>query len=160
MDKFFEWLSGNSVGAIAFMVLVGLALFALVMILIVGFLQGREITFWPPRIGPRAQKGISPKETLSFTHDVFISSPMAAYATDDEYKRDRETVFQIIEAMRTACGYSVSYAGRDIHSIADFDAPDISIASDLDALEASQLFVMLYPRKVTVQPFHLAKISE
>jgi hypothetical protein len=148
MHEFLVWLSGNSVGAIVFIAIIALAVITFVLILIVAFAQDREIDFWPPHIGSKPQTQKSRKKPPAFTHDVFLSSPMAAYANDDEYKRDREAVFRIIEAMRTACGYNVSYAGHDIHSLSDFDAPDISIAADLDALDNSRLFIMLYPRKL------------
>jgi hypothetical protein len=53
MEQFFEWLQSNPIAAtvaiIAFAVLVASA----PLMYIVAFFQGREISFWPPRIGAR-----------------------------------------------------------------------------------------------------------
>ncbi len=49
MDEFFKWLSGNPIATIILLVAVGLA----VIICVVAFFQGREITFWPPKISPK-----------------------------------------------------------------------------------------------------------
>jgi H-type lectin domain len=46
MTEFFNWLSVNPMATVFF----GLAVIFVVAICAVGFLQGREITFWPPKI--------------------------------------------------------------------------------------------------------------
>lgn len=92
------------------------------------------------------QQGV-PK--VSLKHDVFLSSPMAAFGSDSEYKQDRQRVFMVIEALKQECRFdSIVYAGNKIESIADFDAADMSINQDFQALVESRYFVMLYPRKI------------
>jgi hypothetical protein len=81
------------------------------------------------------------------SYDVFLAAPMASYASDDAYRRDRENVLRIIHALHQA-GYTVSYAGQSISSMADFDAGDTSIGDDYRALRASRYFVLWYPEKL------------
>ncbi len=49
MDAFFQWLASNSIAAAILLIGFG----AIVIIFIVAFFQEREISFWPPKIGPR-----------------------------------------------------------------------------------------------------------
>lgn len=53
MDKFFEWLTDNSVATDAFVVSFGLLFVTVLVIYIIAFAQGREISFWPPKLGTK-----------------------------------------------------------------------------------------------------------
>ncbi len=50
MDAFFQWLSGNIIATTTFMFAIGV----FVLIFAIAFVQGREISFWPPKIGPKS----------------------------------------------------------------------------------------------------------
>lgn len=56
MSEFFKWLSGNTVAATTLIVSFGVLITATISIYVIAFFQGREISFWPPRIGERPQK--------------------------------------------------------------------------------------------------------
>ena len=58
--------------------------------------------------------------------DVFVSAPMAAYETDTEIKADHDRIGPVVAYLEDQLGFSVYWAGRNIRSKADFDAPDIS----------------------------------
>ncbi len=49
MDTFFIWLSTNPTAT----VFVGVLVATLALLFLFAFFQGREIAFWPPKIGPR-----------------------------------------------------------------------------------------------------------
>jgi H-type lectin domain len=51
MTEFFNWLSVNPMATVVF----GLAVMFVVAISAVGFLQGREISFWPPKISSKPE---------------------------------------------------------------------------------------------------------
>jgi eukaryotic-like serine/threonine-protein kinase len=52
MSQFLQWLAGNPVVTGALVVSLGVV----VLMYVVAFLQGREISFWPPKIGARPEK--------------------------------------------------------------------------------------------------------
>ena len=56
MDAFFGWLSNNPVASTAFILLLAVGGISASLIYLFAFFQGREISFWPARIGERPQK--------------------------------------------------------------------------------------------------------
>lgn len=100
----------------------------------------------PELFNPESE-GLVPSPKVKY--DVFLSSPMAAFTNDEEYKDDRKDTLRIVETLQDKCKFdSVFYAGRHIDSIDSFDAEDISIQNDYEALSKSRYFVMLYPKKI------------
>jgi len=86
---------------------------------------------------------------ISIKHDLFIASPMASFDSDDEYKKDRQGILNLIDTFRRECKFkSIIYAGRDIRSMSDFDAPDLSVQDDFLALKESRYFIMVLPEKL------------
>ncbi len=83
-----------------------------------------------------------------YRYDVFLSTPMAAYANDDEYKAGRVQYAQLFDALRNGCGLAVYWAAEKIESMADFDALDVSALDDLKALDESRHFMLVYPQKL------------
>lgn len=82
-------------------------------------------------------------------HEVFVSAPMAGYEDEEKYKEMRQHVLKIMDALRKECKFtSVVYAGRDIESIQDFEAADLSVNDDFSALKSSKFFLLLYPEKI------------
>ncbi len=57
MDAFFTWLSSNQIAAYIF---IG-GFTVLLLLIVVAFVQGREISFWPPKLGPKPEKTKSEK---------------------------------------------------------------------------------------------------
>ena len=53
MDDFFNWLSANPVATTILIVSFGVVITGTILIYVVAFIQGREILFWPPKIGQR-----------------------------------------------------------------------------------------------------------
>jgi serine/threonine protein kinase len=84
MDSALTWLFGGSIAA---NVAVGLLIVVFVTIVgmyLVGFLQGRPLSFWPPKIGPREPKtnNLAPRQKYSDTsavpQNLRLSSPLDA----------------------------------------------------------------------------------
>lgn len=57
MTTFFDWLSNSPIATTAFIVAFG----GVTLIYMIAFLQGREISFWPPKIGERPSATRKPK---------------------------------------------------------------------------------------------------
>jgi hypothetical protein len=75
-------LASKAVGGDFTFLVIGMILALLLLISIVGYLVAKR---------PEALVGIGQQQIpkVSLKDDVFISSPMAAFDNDDEYKRDR-----------------------------------------------------------------------
>lgn len=61
MSEFFKWLASNSIAANALIIAFGILVISVNSIFIFAFFQGREISFWPPKIGIKPD---NPKEKL------------------------------------------------------------------------------------------------
>jgi len=83
----------------------------------------------------------------TYTYDVFLSTPMASFATDDDFKRARAEMVKVFDALK-ACGFKVFWATEKIESMADFDTFDVSAMDDIKALDESRIFVLLLPQKL------------
>jgi hypothetical protein len=90
---------------------------------------------------------IEPAAT-TFVYDVFLSTPMAAFNTDAEYRSGRAGFQKVFDALRQQARLSVYWAAEKINSIKDFDTIDVSASDDLEALQQSRRFVLLYPEKL------------
>ena len=66
MSEFFKWLTGSPSVAAALVAFLGV----LVLMFVVAFLQGREIVFWPPKIGPRPAKAKGSESTTNHERDM------------------------------------------------------------------------------------------
>lgn len=111
-------------------------------------------------IGLFVKRSIAAKETSDLStsnearskirhkFDVFVSAPMASYATDAEILADHERIAPVVAFLEDQLNLIVYWAGRNIRSKADFDAPDISAKKDVDALLESKFFLLLYPSRI------------
>jgi hypothetical protein len=82
-------------------------------------------------------------------HDLFVSSPMAAFAQDSDFKIDRTRILDLITCFKKELRFkTIFYAGAEITSLTDFDAEDLSAKDDMDALLGSKYFVLIYPEKL------------
>jgi hypothetical protein len=115
------------------------------------YLFGRNLSATFPVVAESKQpklEEVVPKG-LSFKHDIFLSSPMAALPSTKEYEANRKLILELIDTFRRECGFDkIFYAGRDIGSVSDFDPEGISVKDDLKAIEESRYFVMIYHSKV------------
>lgn len=53
MSDFFTWLSGGSPSAAVFIIAFGALIVGIVLLYVVAFIQGRSVSFWPPKIGEK-----------------------------------------------------------------------------------------------------------
>jgi hypothetical protein len=61
MTTFFDWLSNNPIATTVFIVAFGSAVTCATLIYMIAFLQGREISFWPPKVGEKPSATKNPK---------------------------------------------------------------------------------------------------
>lgn len=110
-------------------------------------LEGAFKAFWPllePTVSAAAVKATKG----GYAHDVFLSTPMAAYKSDAEFVPARAEFKKVFDALRERCGLRVYWAGEKVERMADFDTKDVSVLDDLRALHQSRSFVLLYPKKL------------
>ena len=87
------------------------------------------------------------RKALRPKYDVFLSAPMASFKDDSEYQPFRTEVLKVIRALHD-CGLSVFCALEAIDSMTMFDTHGISTQDDIDIIEHSGNFVMLYPQEL------------
>ncbi len=80
--------------------------------------------------------------------DVFLSVPMASFASDAQYKAFRANAMKVVRALRTKCRLTVFCALENIKSIKQFDLCGNSVRDDIEKLRQSASFVMLYPERL------------
>lgn len=80
--------------------------------------------------------------------DVFLSVPMAALDTDALYQPFRAEAMKVVKALREQAGLSVFCALERLESLAQFDTYGDGAREDIEMLEKSAHFVMLYPKKL------------
>jgi serine/threonine-protein kinase len=56
MKEFFDWLSVTPLALIIFMIAFGIVVLSIIMIYVIAFIQGRSVSFWPPKIGEKPAK--------------------------------------------------------------------------------------------------------
>ncbi len=61
MPELFKWLSSNPTATLVVISLFGILVVFAVLIYLVAFFQGREISFWPPKIGEKPEKSKTKK---------------------------------------------------------------------------------------------------
>ncbi|HUP63437.1 MAG TPA: hypothetical protein VNA69_23830 [Thermoanaerobaculia bacterium] len=91
---------------------------------------------------------VADEKQKTYKYDVFLSVPMAAVG-DTLYETYRSAALEIIECLKKQCNMKlIYYAGEQIATRDDFDPQDAAALDDLDAIQESKYFVMLYPKKV------------
>ena len=82
-------------------------------------------------------------------YDLFVSAPMAAFDTDQEFKAARNATLDVVRGIKKHCRFKdVFYAGNEIESRKDFESEDLSVVEDYDACYRSKYFILIYPRKI------------
>ncbi len=81
MSEFFKWLSNNPIATTTFIVSFGVVVTVTSLIYLIAFFQGREISFWPPKVGGKPNAVIRNKKAGTIT----VSSPRsyAAFGSVD-----------------------------------------------------------------------------
>lgn len=81
MDNFINWLLGNSFLSTFLLILIGATPIIIILIYLFAFFQGRDISFWPPKIGGKPhsqilpQKHINPDNSIKSYQTPFIELP-------------------------------------------------------------------------------------
>jgi hypothetical protein len=102
---------------------------------------------WPALDGAVRAALEAEREAIKPKYDVFLSAPMASFTDDTQYQPFRTEVLKVIQALRDR-GLSVFCALEAIDSMSKFDTHGISAHEDIDLLEHSGSFVMIYPEKL------------
>lgn len=79
MDELFKWLAGNTFASNIFIISFGIVIISISLTYLVAFFQGREISFWPPKIGAKINSNnqITAKPNEKFRIDRDIQSETA-----------------------------------------------------------------------------------
>lgn len=78
-------------------------------------------------------------------YDVFISTPMASFSSNEEYQEHRQNIRRIIDALERNYHFNVYYAGMHLPSQESFQQPDVGARQDSAALRQSTRFLLIMP---------------
>lgn len=81
-------------------------------------------------------------------YDVFLSVPMAAFASDAQYQAFRTDALRVVEGLRQRCGLRVYCALEKIASTQKFETGGTAAQQDLAALADSANLVLIYPERL------------
>jgi hypothetical protein len=110
----------------------------------------KAFSVWWPELEKSLQRAAAKAASAgsqAFAYDVFLSTPMAAFATEEEYVVGRAQFKKVFDALRQD-GFSVYWAAERVESMTAFDSLDVSVLDDLRALQRSRRFVLIYPQKL------------
>ena len=91
---------------------------------------------------------VSGARTSATRYAVFLATPMSGFGDEAEYAEHRATMLEAIRLLRDAGVAPVYFAGEQIHQTSDFTSEHEAFVHDLDALRASSVFFLIYPRRV------------
>ena len=69
MNELFKWLSANPIATYTLIISFGVLVTAIILVYLIAFFQGREISFWSPKVGPKPNK--SRKNPSSSSEEEF-----------------------------------------------------------------------------------------
>jgi hypothetical protein len=101
----------------------------------------------------RFLKGLGPaafeieRKRAGIEHDVFVSTPMSTVSAAD-YKQIRKMALRLVNTLEAAAKdalpcFSAYYAATKYASKREFDAKAVAVQQDLDALRASQHYILI-----------------
>ncbi len=99
-----------------------------------------------------------PDETRAEAHarrfDIFVSTPMSAYASDEAaYKYNRSTLLDLFESLKKNSRFSNFFCPAVLfNDLTSFNGELDALAEDFLALEASQAFILYYMPPLPVKP--------
>lgn len=73
---------------------------------------------------------------------------MAGTRTGKQYEELRTTALRIAHCLEQECGLTVFFAGQNAKTKEVFDEPDFSLIEDMEALQQSTYFLLLYPERL------------
>ena len=84
-----------------------------------------------------------------FKYDVFLSSAMAGLKTEEDYQKYRNEALHLEKIMKEKCNFQeIFYAGRNLATKAAFEAQNLSLEDDFNALRESRYFLLIYPERI------------
>lgn len=97
----------------------------------------------------RTDRQMERTATVDTAYDLFLAGPMAASPSQESFREERDSASAIADAFRTKCDFKVYYAGDFIAAEAEFDAPDIALEQNVQALSDASYFVMVILQPLT-----------
>jgi nucleoside 2-deoxyribosyltransferase len=82
---------------------------------------------------------------------IFLAAPISGFNNINEYKDYRNRVILLIEELRKYfCVYSEL---EKVDNIETYDSPEQSVKKDFQAIEDSDVFLLLHPQKMQTSSF-------
>jgi hypothetical protein len=79
-------------------------------------------------------------------HKVFISTPISGFSTKKEYEEYRNTVLELISALRKEC--LICSEIEKVLGKSDYDTPAKSVEDDFRNIRDNDIFILLHPGRM------------
>lgn len=108
MEAFFIWLSSNSTASNILIGILSAAIVTIVGIYLVAFFQGREISFWPPKISSTPDKKSASNSSRGSNLDEkeTLAPPTSIKIFISHSSQDHELVLALVQLLRNAFNIS------------------------------------------------------
>ncbi|MFY1653999.1 hypothetical protein ACN27J_24330 [Solwaraspora sp. WMMB762] len=133
-----------TMGILALVILMYFVL-ALVRPELIGTKRGERV---PQHPGGRSGHDLTAvTEEPEIKYDIFISSPMSSLESIG-YEKFRKDILRVMEAIETHCRLRCYYSGKHRPTLEDFEATDVGLRNDMEAVRASRRFLMIFPESI------------
>ncbi len=78
---------------------------------------------------------------------IFVAVPISGFNSETEYQFFRESVMKLISELRNR-SFSVHSEIEEINDQNDYDSPEQSVRHDFEMIKVSDIFVLLYPKRI------------
>jgi nucleoside 2-deoxyribosyltransferase len=82
---------------------------------------------------------------------IFLAAPISGFDNIDEYKEYRNRVILLIKELRKL--FCVCSELEKVDNIETYDSPEKSVKKDFQAIEDSDVFLLLHPHKMQTSSF-------
>ncbi|GAA4446154.1 hypothetical protein [Phytohabitans houttuyneae] len=127
----------------AFVILVAVIAFIVLAATVVAIVRPAllGVSHRTPVLAPVAAPDPKP---VAYEYDVFISSPMTAL-TQESYEAHRKDILKFIRTIELRCKFKCYYSGRNRPTLDHFEAVDVGLRNDMEALKKSRYFLLVFP---------------
>lgn len=77
---------------------------------------------------------------------IFLATPISGFQSEDQYIKYRKSVLLLIESLGN--NYEIYCELQKIIDIVSYDTPQDSLKKDFNAIEESDIFILLHPMRM------------
>ena len=171
MDKFFDFLASHEVFQWVLLVCFLLVILSILIVLIVALIQGREVSFWPPRIGPLVPSLLVPDALPEQEQSILINDSNPSMYDPTNYLSSLSDLLESLIKKRAGIEFKISDPNKNTvwvkNSLNMLRQIFLSRVNDIQVTwlrptqeNPNQLALFLYAGDVDPSEHHLFSLGE